>query len=128
MLLRIALFAFMAIGLAGFAVVAWISIQPAATSPAGAEPVTAKTKVLVAAHPLRGGSLLKPEDMSVQELANSQVPQGASPDTPQARTQLWGGMVRRSLGPPASRCWRATSCGPAITASSPRCSARTRGR
>jgi len=98
MILRIMLLALMAVGIAGFGMVAWITMRPAVTSWTGAEPPPPATqKVLVAAHPLRGGSLLKPEDVSVQEMSPDHIPQGASADTPQARTQLWGAMVRRSL-------------------------------
>ncbi|MBV9734920.1 MAG: Flp pilus assembly protein CpaB [Acidisphaera sp.] len=100
MLLRIALFALMALGLGGFGTVAYLSTRPPPTAamhqPAAPAPPV-KEKVLVAAHPLRAGSLLKPDDMGSADIDQPQVPVGASADTPAARTSLLGAMVRRSL-------------------------------
>ena len=100
MLLRIALFALMALGLGGFGTVAYLSTRPpptAAINQPAPPPPAVKVKVLVAAHPLRAGSLLKPDDIGSAEIEQPQVPPGASSDTPAARTGLLGGMVRRSL-------------------------------
>ena len=99
MIVRLALFALLALGLGGFGMVAWIITRPPAASEAAAamaQPVSAK--VLVAAHALRAGSLLKPEDVITSDMAIAKIPGGASMDTPQERAQLWGAMVRRSLG------------------------------
>jgi pilus assembly protein CpaB len=100
MILRLALFALLALGLAGFGMVAWISTRPTTTTEASAAPVPppAPVKVLVAAHPLRAGSLLKPDDVVAADMVAAKVPEGASLDTPPGRAQLWGAMVRRSLG------------------------------
>src|SRR5579884_2839339 len=99
MLLRIAVFALLAAGLAGFGAVAWISTRPPAPIEAAAAqpPPEAKLKVLVAARQLRPGSLLKPEDIAAGELPATKVPAGAVTDTPQGRAQLFGAMVRRGL-------------------------------
>ena len=100
MIVRLALFALLALGLGGFGMVAWIITRPPAAIEAAAaamaQPVSAK--VLVAAHALRAGSLLKPDDVITSDMAIAKIPGGASMDTPQERAQLWGAMVRRSLG------------------------------
>jgi pilus assembly protein CpaB len=99
MLLRIALFLVMAAGLAGFGAVAWVSTHapapPAAGTIAVAPPVT--VSVLVAARTLRPGVLLKPDDVTSAVVAQSAVPAGARPDTPAARAELLGAMLRRSV-------------------------------
>ena len=59
--------------------------------------VVPKVSVLVAARPVRAGSLLQPEDMASAPIPEDQVPPGASPDGVDARTALRGAMVRESL-------------------------------
>lgn len=99
MILRMALFALLALGLGGLGMVAWISTRPpAAIAAAATAPPPAPAKVLVAAHALRAGNLLKPDDVTTLDMAIAKVPDGASLDTPQARAQLFGAMVRHSLG------------------------------
>lgn len=93
MVLRLALFALMALGLAGFGTVIWIGTHPPAPRAAAVAPV----KILAASRPLRGGSLLKPEDVIAIEVKPGTTPAGASPDAPAARAALYGAMVRRSL-------------------------------
>jgi len=99
MLLRVALFLVMAIGLAGFGTVAWISTHPAAppkiAEVAVAPPVTAK--VLAAARTLRAGALLKPDDLTTKEFGPSAVPEGARLDTSETRAELLGAMLRRTV-------------------------------
>lgn len=100
MLLRIALFALMALGLGGFGTVAYLSTRPppaASLHQATAPAPPVKVKILVAAHSLRAGSLLKPDDIGSADIDQPQVPPGASTDTPATRTALLGAMVRRSL-------------------------------
>ena len=92
MVLRIALLALMALGLAGFGTVAWISSRPPPRPVAAA---AAQTPILVAAHPLRAGSLLQPADIGAKRTAA--VPPGAPIDSPAARAGLLGAMVRHSL-------------------------------
>jgi pilus assembly protein CpaB len=101
MLLRIVLFAMMAVGLAGFGAVAWISTHPPgpAQAVAAPAPAEAKVKVLVAAHELRAGNLLKPEDINAGELLEAKLPPGAVADTPQNRMGFVGAMIRRSVQP-----------------------------
>lgn len=113
MVLRIILFAMMALGLGGFGIIAWVSTRPPAavavpsaptaeTVPAQAaapEPPRppAKVTVLVAARPVRAGSLLKPEEITAHELDQAEAPADASPDTQSSRQALVGAMIRRPL-------------------------------
>jgi pilus assembly protein CpaB len=97
MLLRILLFGLLLIGLAGFGGVAWVSLRPAETQQAREAPPPAKAVFLVAARPLRAGTLIKPEDFASQELEVEAAPAGARRDTREARAELFGAMVRRSL-------------------------------
>ena len=101
MLLRLALYAMLSIGVIGGGMVAWTLLAPSAPAPvadAGAPPPSAKAAVLVTGRSLRGGSLIKPEDLAAQETVRADIPPGASLDTPQGRGSLTGAMVRRSLG------------------------------
>ncbi len=100
MLLRIAVFGLLVLGLGGFGAVAWLSLHPA-NAPVivtdAAPPLVAVTHaVLAAAGPLRAGTLLKPEDLTAKQLPA--VPPGAQEDTLANRAGLTGGMVRRSVG------------------------------
>lgn len=99
MFLRVALFAMLALGIIGAATVAWMVFAvPAAPVVASVTPPpVAKFAFLVAAHPLRAGSLIKPEDLTTDEIAQPEVPAGASRDTSQGRSSLTGAMIRRSL-------------------------------
>jgi pilus assembly protein CpaB len=102
MSLRTALLAAIILGLGGLGIVAWIGLQlPAkpteAVAAVAAPPPT--TQILSAAHPLRAGNMLKYDDIQAREVPASEVPQGARADTPQARADLVGSMIRRSLLP-----------------------------
>ncbi|MGA3000136.1 MAG: Flp pilus assembly protein CpaB [Acetobacteraceae bacterium] len=102
MSLRTALFAAIVLGFGGLVIVAWIGLQlPAKPQVAAvAAPVPAPTaKILVAAHPLHAGNLLKYDDIQPHDMLASEVPAGARGDTPQDRAELVGSMVRRSLQP-----------------------------
>jgi pilus assembly protein CpaB len=98
MLLRVAFFVLMAVGLLGFGTVAWISTRPPAPAVAAHAQAPVTRTVLVAARAVTAGSLLKPED-----LTGKQVPLAtpgladATNDTPDLRRNLVGAMVRRSL-------------------------------
>ena len=98
MFARIALFMLMAFGLAGFGAVAWINLHPAGQSAqtSGASP-TDRVAILIAARPLRVGTLLKPEDLSTEQRSASEVPAGARTDSDAARGDLLGAMIRRNL-------------------------------
>lgn len=100
MVIRIFLFALLALGSAAVGVIAWTMMPGAApaTATAAAPPPPTKLTVLTAAHPLRAGMLIKPEDLGTQVVASADVPAGASQDTPQGRGALIGAMVRKTLG------------------------------
>jgi len=100
MLLRIALYAMLAVGVVGGGLVAWTLLKPSApvSAEADAPPPPARAAMLVTAHPMRAGSLIKPEDFAAQDTVRADIPPGASLDTPQSRGSLTGALVRRSLG------------------------------
>jgi pilus assembly protein CpaB len=98
MLLRLAFFALMALGLAGFGTVAWVSTRPPTPDPATVA-AAAKVAVLVATKPVRAGNLLKPEDIGTKELTQHDAGEDATPDGPDARRMMAGAMVRSSLSP-----------------------------
>jgi pilus assembly protein CpaB len=98
MILRIAFFMLMAVGLLGFGTVAWISTRPPPAAAAVAEAVPTTKMVLTAAHPVRAGGLLKPEDLASKAVpVNDPAADDSNPDTADARRSLVGAMVRRSL-------------------------------
>jgi len=99
MLLRIALFIVMAAGLAGFGALAWISTRPPPPPIVGVVAVATPTtvSVLAAVRTLRPGVLLKPDDVTTTALVQSAVPQGARVDTPAARAELLGAMLRHTV-------------------------------
>lgn len=110
MVLRIVLFAMMALGLGGFGIIAWVSTNRPAQAVATAEPTpeaapvvveaakpVAKVHVLVAGRAVRAGSLLKPEEITAREYPENDAPQGATVDTPANRYSLVGAMVRRPV-------------------------------
>jgi pilus assembly protein CpaB len=101
MILRLAFFILMALGLVGFGTVAWIAARPPADAVAAQQVRAAATRpVLVAAHPIRIGELLKPEDLASRQVPVSDPAMAASnPDTPDSRRDLIGAMVRRNLAP-----------------------------
>lgn len=99
MLLRITLFIVMAVGLAGFGAVAWISTRPPPIAIATATPIPLPVNVslLAASHTLRPGVLLKPEDLTTTLVAQSAAPPGARTDTPANRADLLGAMLRHTV-------------------------------
>lgn len=67
MILRLALFGLMALGLLGFGAVAWVSSHPKSAADQHAEPIT--KSVLVLARDVRPGSLLKADDLASRNSA-----------------------------------------------------------
>jgi pilus assembly protein CpaB len=96
MIIRLAFFALMALGLVGFGTVAWIATRPPLPDPAVVAAST-KINVLVVAGPVRPGNLLKPEDLAAKEVTRQQAGDDATLDTPDARRALVGAMVRGTL-------------------------------
>lgn len=105
MLMRVAFFVVLCLGLAGFGTVAWIQMHPASavTAESGPPPPPATVSVLVASHAMHAGSLLKPDD-----LASAELPAAAAAadlrNTPESRAALFGAMLRHTLaqGDPVS--------------------------
>jgi pilus assembly protein CpaB len=95
MLLRVAVFLMMALGLVGFATIAWFSLQPPQAAASNDE--LHKEHILVASRDLRPGALLKPDDVGMQLIDQEKIPEGASPDTAVARHTIIGAMVRRPM-------------------------------
>ncbi len=96
MLARAALFVLMALGLVGFGAVAWINLNPAVPAATTQAP-NSKVALLIAARPLRAGTLLKPDDLTTEPRAPGDVPNGARVDSEEARRDLLGAMIRRNL-------------------------------
>lgn len=98
MVLRLALFALMTLGLLGFGAVTWVSMHPARVPTAEeSRPTIAPVFVLTASRQLHAGMLLKPEDLMAKDVSSTGVPDGASIDTPASRNAMMGAMVRHSL-------------------------------
>jgi pilus assembly protein CpaB len=98
MLARIALFVLMGIGLAGFGAVAWINLYSAGQlAPTEALAPNDRMPILVAARPLRAGTLLKPDDLAVEQRPAKNVPADARIDSEAARSELLGALIRRNL-------------------------------
>ena len=97
MLMRVALFVVLCLGLAGFGTVTWIETRPVAikTEP-GPPPEPAVVSVLVASRAIHAGSLLKPDD-----LASAELPAATAAtllrNTPENRAALFGAMLRHTL-------------------------------
>jgi pilus assembly protein CpaB len=92
-MLRTMLFLLMGAGLLGFSFVAYEALHP----PPPPVTVIPKVTVLAAATVLRAGTLLKPDDIEAREMRDDEAPAGARKDTPQARAELFGAMVRQTL-------------------------------
>lgn len=93
MIVRVAFFILMSLGLIGFGTVAWVTTRPLAL---GGPPPT--KMILVAAMPIEGGSLLTADDIQPKEVAVDQVVKEYNLDTPESRRGLMGAMVKRNLG------------------------------
>lgn len=99
MVLRVVFFALMALGLVGFGTVAWISARPPSNVAEAAPNAPPKTvAVLVSAHAIHAGTLLRPEDLVTKEVPRADAGPDAIQDTPEARRDLSGAMVRRGFG------------------------------
>ena len=103
MILRVTFFALMALGLLGLGFIGYAATRPpteavAATAAAAvAKPVPVTVGVLVAAHDIPAGSLLKPADFTGKQMQQASVPSDATMDTEDERRGLYGAMVRRSI-------------------------------
>jgi pilus assembly protein CpaB len=93
MIVRVAFFTLMAMGLIGFGTVAWVTTRPMAL---GGPPPT--RLVLVAALAIDAGSLITSDDLQAREIAVTEVTKEYNLDTPDNRRGLMGAMAKRSLG------------------------------
>ncbi|ABQ31220.1 MULTISPECIES: Flp pilus assembly protein CpaB [Acidiphilium] len=93
MLLRIALFILLALGLAGFGTVAWLDMHPSHPHAKAPKMVA----LLATGRPLAPGTLLQPADFVAENRPPSKVPADAVPDTPANRAAYTGAMVRHRL-------------------------------
>jgi pilus assembly protein CpaB len=102
MSLRTALALAIVLGLGGIGMVAWIGLQlphkPGVVAKAAPAPPV-KVQILAAARVLHAGSLLKYDDIQPHEVLLPDMPPGARTDSPRARAELIGAMVRRNLQP-----------------------------
>ena len=93
MIMRVAFFILMSMGLIGFGTVAWVTTRPLGLG--GPAP----TKViLVAAQAINAGSLLTSDDLQQKEIAVEEMTKEYNLDTPDSRRNLMGAMAKRSLG------------------------------
>ena len=99
MIVRLALFTLMALGLFGFGTVAWISSHPPAPVATSRPAATEIQNVLVLTRDLRAGALLKADDLGARQLSGADLARErlAIVDLADARRGLVGGMVRRTL-------------------------------
>jgi pilus assembly protein CpaB len=95
MVLRVAFFALMSLGLLGLGFIAYASSRPA--HDAAALPPPATVRVLMATKNVSAGNLLKPGDLGSKEVPASAVPAGSTMDDEDERRGLVGAMLRRSL-------------------------------
>jgi Flp pilus assembly protein CpaB len=93
MALRLVLVTLLGLAALGVGLIAAVALVPEPTRPAetsaAVEPAPPRrTGVVVAARAVQAGTLLKPEDMTMAELAVEEVPEGAFRDTPGLRAEL----------------------------------------
>lgn len=108
MLLRVAFFVLMAIALVGFGVVAWVTLRPppaaqvAEVAPAAPvaptpPPPPPQARVLVVAHNIGAGTMLKPEDVIVQAVPVADAAGAITAESPDAIRSLAGSMAKHAL-------------------------------
>ena len=93
MILRVAFFILMSLGLIGFGTVAWITTRPMGL---GGPPPT--KMILVTVQAVQGGSLLTSEDVQPKEIPAENMVKEYSLDTLDGRRSIMGAMVKRNLG------------------------------
>src|ERR1051326_6011620 len=93
MIVRVAFFILMSLGLIGFGAVAWITTRPMGL---GGPPPT--KMILVTQQPIQGGSLLTSDDLAQKEIAADEVAKEYNFDTPDTRRGMMGPMAKRNLG------------------------------
>ena len=97
--MRILLVLIVVLGLGGLGVLGLVAFGPAPPPPAAVAAPPERVAVIVAARAVQAGTLLKPEDLAARDTRVEDLPAGALRDTPDARIDLIGAMVRRTLAP-----------------------------
>ena len=97
--MRILLVLVVVLGLGGLGVLGLVAFGPAPPPPAAVAAPPERVAVIVAARAVQAGTLLKPEDLAARDTLVEDLPAGALRDTPDARIDLIGAMVRRTLAP-----------------------------
>ncbi len=98
MIIRIALLALIASGLAGFGTIIWMVMPHNDTVAAAVANPIERARVVVAAKPMRPGALMKAEDMAVREIEVDKLPEGfIQADDANVRRNLVGAMTRRAM-------------------------------
>jgi pilus assembly protein CpaB len=97
--LRLSIILVLALAAAVLGLIAYSAIQPKPVPQQVAQPAPARpaTAYLVAAHPLPAGTLARDQDFAARSAAPGDVPAGALLDTPDARAELRGSLVRKFL-------------------------------
>jgi pilus assembly protein CpaB len=93
MIVRVAFFILMSLGLIAFGTVAWITTRPMGLG--GAPPTK---MILAAAGPIQGGSLLTSDDIQPKEVPVTEMVKEYNLDTVDDRRALMGAMLKRNLG------------------------------
>jgi pilus assembly protein CpaB len=93
MIVRVAFFILMSLGLIGFGTVAWITTRPMGL---GGTPPT--KVILVTAAQVDAGSLLTSDNLQQKEIPITEMAKEYNLDTPDIRRGLMGAMVKRNLG------------------------------
>ena len=83
-------------GMAGLGFIAWIQMRPPPAQRA-AVAVVERVPVLVAARPLRVGTLMRAEDLATRQVPVAELAPDLIRDTPTVRLELIGAIVRRGL-------------------------------
>jgi pilus assembly protein CpaB len=92
MIVRVAFFILMSLGLIGFGTVAWITTRPMGGG-------TPQTKViLVTVQAIQAGSLLTSDDLAQKEIPVEEMVKEYNVDSTDGRRGLMGAMVKRNLG------------------------------
>ena len=98
--LRIFTIGFLLFVTAALGLLAFQMSRPAASVPSQTvqeNPPPLMTAYIAAAHPLPGGTLAKDEDFIAKSAASHDLPSGAIVDTPEARANLRGSLLRNFL-------------------------------
>jgi pilus assembly protein CpaB len=97
--MRIVLILVFVAGLGGLGLLGVLALAPPPPVAAVDAPPPARIGILVATRAVQAGTLLKPEDLGAREIPVEDMPLGALRDTPEARLDVIGAMVRRTVAP-----------------------------